>query len=145
MVDHTTPDNCPWAAIPDHDRTGLELLSLLNRERDKRGLPTLSPHPDLAGAALAHARDMAATNKLDEYGSRDRSTCQERCRRAGYQRPVAEVVAAGQTAVQQVLADWLRSPAHRGVVLHRRAVSVGCASATGSRGWTYWCATVGLR
>jgi uncharacterized protein YkwD len=54
----------------------------------------------------------------------------------------AENVAMGQATVEEVMADWLRSPGHRRNILGRFS-EIGVACATDAGGTPYWCVTFG--
>lgn len=88
------------------------LDELLNSYREGRGLNRLSPDPRLKEAATAHARDLAAHNRLGHRGS-DGSDHIRRAERAGYGPYVGENVAAGQKSPAEVMQAWLGSRGHR--------------------------------
>ncbi len=66
----------------------------------------------LSAAAQLHSEDMQATGTLSHVGS-DGSSVVERAERQGYQwSKLAENVAWGYEAVDEVVAGWLSSPGH---------------------------------
>lgn len=66
----------------------------------------------LSAAAQAHSEDMRAMGTLSHVGS-DGSSVVERAERQGYQwSKLAENVAWGYEAVEEVVAGWLSSPGH---------------------------------
>jgi uncharacterized protein YkwD len=109
--------------------------------------PPLALESRLTKAALAHARDMASHGHMSHEGS-DGSTPQERITRAGYPwRLAAENVAAGQTAVAEVVATWLASPGHCANIMNPELREMGIAyvfDASSAEG-TYWAQTFGTR
>lgn len=109
-------------AAQDAERVEREVLERVNRARKagvRCGAQAFPAVPPLraAGAALrraaeVHARDLAATGRLDHAGS-DGSTPAERVTRAGYRwQRVGENVAAGPTTAAAVVDGWLASPPH---------------------------------
>jgi uncharacterized protein YkwD len=74
--------------------------------------PPLRASPLLAGAAKAHARDMAQNGFLSHAGS-DGSDPAQRAQRAGYHwQLIGENVAGGPSSAKEVVEGWLASPDH---------------------------------
>src|SRR5262245_44278505 len=89
------------------DRAGLREAH--NRERAAAKLPPLTASAKLDAAALAHARDMAESDKMTHEG-RDGSTPAQRIERQDYHfRNIGENVAAGQGRVSEVMRVWMDS------------------------------------
>jgi uncharacterized protein YkwD len=119
-----------------------QVLSLLNQERSKAGLPALTSNSLLQNAAAGHAQDMNANNYFDHYG-RNGSSPTERIRAAGYPDVPAcncnreffygENIARGQTTAAQVMNDWMNSPGHKANILSKNFREVGIAISG-----TYW-------
>lgn len=86
---------------------------------------------------------MADDHRVDHTGP-DGSTAAERARAAGYE-PAAlgEVLAGGYSSGRAVVHDWLRSRAHRRILLLSTVAEVGAACVVGSDGAAYWTAVVG--
>jgi len=92
----------------------------------------------LARAALIHARDMAASGRLDHEGS-DGSLPADRASRAGYGwSAVAENVAAGPNSAEEAVRIWLDSPGHCANLMSGRYSETGVAHATDPAHGTYW-------
>ena len=141
LIDCSEPSLLGPGAV-DHSRTDSALLKLMNEARAARSLPPLKHHPALLKAAQSHSQDQADHNQISHYGLAHSSTWADRCREAGYPgadlSTIGENVAAGQISAEQVMGDWMRSPGHRDVILNPKYEHAASASATGSRGWTYW-------
>ena len=121
----------------------VELVAAHNRERAPEKLEPLAANPMLSAAALAHARDMAENEKMTHEGS-DGSKFNERIEHQGYVgRRMAENVAWGQTTVEEVMREWMKSPHHRENILGKFS-EIGVAYATSDEGRRYWCTTFGL-
>ena len=87
----------------------------------------------LETAARQHAKDMAKNGYLGHRGT-DGAGIGERVRRVGYDwRVVGENLARNQVSVDQVIADWLESPAHCRQLLAPEVLEIGAAKVDG-----YW-------
>lgn len=125
------------------------VLELVNRARMQARLCGNTRYPPagllrlnatLNRVALAHAADMAQRSYFSHEG-RDGSTLAERVTRAGYRwRSVGENIAAGQTAAEMVVADWIRSPQHCANLMAQRFTEMGVAYSVEreSRAGIYW-------
>jgi uncharacterized protein YkwD len=107
----------------------------LNSFRAEHRLPPLSYSATLAGAAYAHAHDMARRNHLDHNGF------------------AARAKLAGTTSAQNVLWGcdtqdcaikmWAKSAGHRRNMLMKGVSAYGIASATADNGRKYWVMELG--
>ena len=92
------------------------LVRAVNRARAARGLPAVVPAPELAAAAMAHARDMVARGFF-AHQSPDGRDAGDRARRHDYRyRSVGENLAAGGADPEDVVQDWTDSPGHAAVM-----------------------------
>lgn len=107
----------------------------LNSFRAQHGLRPLSVSGALAGAAYSHANNLAARQRLDHSGFRQRVSLG-----AG---PAAENVAFGCATEDCVIRMWARSAGHRANMLRRDVTSYGLASADGGNGHRYWVLELG--
>lgn len=118
---------------------GPSLLRLLNRERATRGLPALRADPRLARAARAHSADMVR-RRYFAHASPEGEHVRGRVRRTGWLdarrrwflgEDLAWGIGRPGTAAGVVRA-WMRSPAHRRILLRRvyRRVGIGVAAGT---------------
>lgn len=113
--------------------------TLLNAERQKRGLPVLSVSAQLTRAAERHALDMSRRGFFDHRGS-DGSTVGQRAKRQKYGYCfIAENIAQGYRSPEAVMAGWMRSRGHRKNNLDKRASEFGVARAEGD----YWVLVLG--
>lgn len=93
----------------------------INSLREASGRAPLTVSGALTRAAAAHAGDMARSDRFSHTG-RDGSSVGDRVRRQGYGYCfVAENIARGQAAPDEVLGDWMASPGHRRNLLDPRA------------------------
>lgn len=116
------------------------VLGLINLARTSRGLAPVHVKTSLDRAALSHSRDMLSQDYFSHSGPGDTSYA-TRLRRAGYgiagyrSWAVGEIIAWGKGPAgspRAVFHGWMRSSAHRAVILDRRwrDVGVGCALGT---------------
>lgn len=108
-----------------------ELLSLINDQRTKAGLPLLQPDPGALRAAKAHAEDMAERNFFDHFTPEGRSP-EDRLKLLGVygQRASGENIAARFQTAQQVIDGWMASEGHRQNMLSTTFTHVGVGYAT---------------
>jgi uncharacterized protein YkwD len=122
------PVPSPAPAPPPSD-----LVTALNAERVRTGLPPFREDPRLTKAAQAWADQMAAARRLwhGDFAHRLVDVI-----------PAAlsdgEDIAAGQPTVRDVVRDWMESPPHRANILGNYN-RVGCGQATSSTGAIFWC------
>lgn len=116
------------------------MLKLINTAREKRGLAKVRINTALDRAALAHSREMLASDRF-AHTSTDGTSLGTRLRRAGYGSSgwsswsVAEVIGMGQGTLgtpRAVFKAWMGSKAHRSIILGKRwrDVGIGCAHGT---------------
>ena len=111
-------------------------LSLdLNSFRAQHGRPSLSASGALTGAAYSHARSLAARQRLDHAGFRQRVSLTSGA--------AAENVAYGCATEDCVIRMWARSGRHRANMLRRDVTRYGIASAAGANGKRYWVLELG--
>lgn len=107
----------------------------LNSFRAQHGLPPLSASGALAGAAYSHARNLAARQRLDHAGFRERVSMTSGT--------AAENVAFECATEDCVIRMWARSGRHRANMLRRDVTSYGIAFADGGNGRRYWVLELG--
>ena len=111
-------------------------LSLdLNSFRAQHGRPPLSASGALTSAAYSHAQSLAAGQRLDHAGFRQRISLTSGA--------AAENVAYGCATEDCVIRMWARSGRHRANMLRRDVTSYGIASAVGANGKRYWVLELG--
>lgn len=107
----------------------------LNSFRAQHGRPPLSASGTLTGAAYSHAQSLAARQRLDHAGFRQRVPVTSGT--------AAENVAFGCGTEDCVIRMWARSGPHRANMLRRDVRSYGIASAVGANGKRYWVLELG--
>jgi len=107
----------------------------INTFRAQHHRPALSLSTALAGAAYAHANDMARCGHLDHNGFR--------ARLGATASAAAENVAFGCADADCAFRMWARSAGHRRNMLMSGISSYGLASATAANGRHYWVLELG--
>ncbi|MBL6660204.1 MAG: CAP domain-containing protein [Crocinitomicaceae bacterium] len=109
-----------------------ELLRFINQYRNKKGLNSLSVHPDLMRASRYHAADMAHEN-YHEHATHNRISNGLQRGLNTFQRissfydgfPNAENIAAGYGNPLAVFEAWVKSPGHKRNLLNKSATHMG--------------------
>ena len=102
----------------------------------------------LQNAATLHSADMATNNFFAHQSATNGSTLRERLPAAGYNYSSAgENLAAGQTSIGQVVAEWLASPSHCAALMKANFVDMGVScKANGATAFgTYWTMELGVK
>ena len=118
-----------------------ELVQLINEERTDRDLPKLHVHDRLTAAAQAHSADMGERQYF-EHDTMGGETWRKRLQSFGYAREDYDVWKAGEnigwgaglsSSPVRIVDQWMKSPAHRAVILKKcfRDVGVGAVSCDG--------------
>lgn len=132
----TKPDACrAFAAIACVLLATPALALDLNSFRAQNGRPPLSQSGALAAAASSHAQNLAARQRLDHAGFRQRVSVTSGT--------AAENVAYGCATEDCVIRMWARSGGHRANMLRRDVTSYGLAYADGGNGRRYWVLELG--
>ncbi len=97
-------------------------VGLLNQERARQGMAPLQISRRLTSITNTYARANARTRRLDHR--RDRPYAR-RARAAGCSKWNGPVMAYGYRSARSTLRSWLRSPAHRQVVLDPQSRYIG--------------------
>lgn len=109
-------------------------LDAVNRFRAQSGLPPVHLSDELQASAEDHARDMVKRDYFSHRGMNG-SRARNRAQVYGYWScSIGENIARGQTSLDQVMADWIRSPTHRDVLKLRKVRDMGLARAPRDRG-----------
>lgn len=120
-----------------------EIVRLSNIEREKHGVPPLSPDPILEKAAIGHSREMAKlkyfshtspvegrtnpSNRIALAGASPRATGENIAKFTGH---------AESTLAEKSVIGWMNSPPHRKNLLSPMFTHIGVG--VGKNGRTYW-------
>lgn len=115
-----------------------EVIKLVNAERSKRGLQTLSTNWQLSRVARYKSQDMATKGYFSHtsptYGSpfKMMESFGIKFSAAG------ENIAYGQKTPQEVMNGWMNSPGHRSNILSATYNQIGVGYAVNKNGVPYW-------
>jgi uncharacterized protein YkwD len=106
-----------------------QLQTLINDERTRTNLTSLTTNAQLAAAAKAHAVDMVCNNYFSHRGETNNSTPEQRVASAGFTASlVVETIYASETATpQEALNWWLSQTEDKNGLLNSTATQVGIA------------------
>jgi uncharacterized protein YkwD len=135
--------------------TETNIINLVNKQRTTRGLRPVRVRYDLTRAARVHSRDMARRNRLTHRSGNGDSTGR-RLRRYGYTSngyrywSVGEDIAWGRYGTQDatpetIVRRWMRSSAHRKIILKRVFRDAGVGVAKSGSGRRYFTLDMGRR
>lgn len=113
----------------DNDLSGFEqqVLDLVNQERSKTGLSSLSRREELSNVAMVKAQDMYNNNYFD-HNSPTHGSPFDMLKEFGITyNSAGENIAKGQTTPSQVMKDWMNSPGHRANILNNSYTHIGIA------------------
>lgn len=132
-VGNRTPAANPTAEQPGAaSQFAQQVLQLVNAQRTKAGLGSLSNDDKLANMAMVKAQDMIQNNYFDHnsptYGSPFDMMRQFQIT----YRSAGENIAKGQSSPEQVMNDWMNSPGHRANILNSSFTKLGVAYYNGA-------------
>ncbi|OKH25127.1 type I secretion protein [Hydrococcus rivularis NIES-593] len=108
------------------DQFDQRILELVNQERAKQGLRSLSLSQKLDAAADGHSGRMANGDFFSHVDPGNGSRPSDRATQAGYRwTTVGENIAAGQTSPEAVMQAWMNSSGHRANILNPNYTHLG--------------------
>ncbi|CAN7245549.1 CAP domain-containing protein [Peribacillus frigoritolerans] len=115
-----------------------QVLSLVNEERAKSGLPSLKMDTAISKVAILKSEDMRDSNYFNHtspsYGSPF-----EMMKSFGISyRYAGENIAAGQPSADAVMKSWMNSPGHKENILNKNYTHIGIGHVTGGKYAHYW-------
>lgn len=111
----------------DSSQFAQQVLDLVNQERSKAGLGSLSMDEQLSKMAMAKAEDMYDNNYFD-HNSPTHGSPMDMMKEYGITYNTAgENIAKGQTSPTQVMKDWMNSPGHKANILNKSYTKIGIA------------------
>lgn len=124
--------------IPDgsQDAYAKQVVSLVNAERAKAGLPALKIHTKAESAALLRAKEIERSFSHTRPNGSDFSTV---LTSAGISfQSAGENIAYGQKTPSSVMNDWMNSSGHRANILNANFTSMAVGHYQNSAGVDYW-------
>lgn len=115
-----------------------EVVRLVNRERAKRGLASLTENWELSRVARYKSQDMINKGYFSHtsptYGAFSRMIESFNIRFSA----AGENIAYGQRTPEEVMTDWMNSTGHRNNILSPIYTHIGVGLARKSNGVSYW-------
>lgn len=131
----TTPTTVPGNPSSNNSSYAEEVLRLVNIERSKAGLSSLTTNATLKAAADKRAQETAVSfSHTRPNGSKFSTVLQEYG--ISY-RTAGENIAYGQRSPQEVVTGWMNSPGHRANILNGNFNKIGIGVYK-SNGVIYW-------
>ena len=125
-------------STPEATTNEKEVARLVNVERAKNGLPSLTYNWQLARVARYKSQDMINNNYF-AHNSPTYGSPFDMMRSFGLSYTAAgENIAYGQRSPQEVMNGWMNSPGHRSNILNSRYTQIGVGYAKNSNGTKYW-------
>lgn len=120
------------APLADREAVRRAVKDAVDRARRQAGVAPVLADPRLDRAAQGHADDLLARGDYAHRGA-DGRTVGRRVRDAGHPRcrRVAENIAKGLFAADEVVSRWMNSPGHRRNILDRTLTHMGMGVAVG--------------
>lgn len=143
----STGNNSSTDKIPDKDNAptasaisqqAQDVLQLVNKERAKQGLKSLTLSTNLTSIANTKAKDMAV-NKYFSHTSPTYGSPFQMLQHFGVSyRSAGENIAAGQRTPQEVMTAWMNSSGHRANILNSSYTELGVGYYKGGSYGTEW-------
>lgn len=141
-----TPDADDKTETPDvSDKTdeniseyAMEVLELVNEERSKYSLPSLTYSKELESVAYAHSKDMSENNYFSHTDLSGKSPFDRLSESNISYRAAAENIAAGQKTPEEVMNSWMNSSGHRANILNSSVTEMAVGIYEGSNYRIYW-------
>ena len=140
-----TPGEPNQPEIPDQPGSGetgtvdeftVEVVRLVNQEREKAGLSPLTVNAQAAEAAQVRAGEI---EYLFSHTRPDGTSFVTALQEAGVSyRGAGENIAYGQKTPEQVMEGWMNSQGHRANILNPNFTAIGVGHYQNSRGVSYW-------
>lgn len=115
-----------------------EVLKLVNEERAKQGLKSLTLSSNLTSIANTKAKDMAVNNYFSHTSPTYGSPFQMLQHFGVTYKSAGENIAAGQRSSQEVMNAWLNSSGHRANILNASYTELGVGYYKGGSYGTEW-------
>ena len=121
---------------PEAETPAAQVLALVNAQRARAGLGSLSLDPEASKAAGVRAREIQISFSHTRPDGRDFSTALSE---AGASfRASGENIAYGQRSAEQVMDVWMNSAGHRANILNPGYSRIGIGHVKDSRGVDHW-------
>lgn len=132
------PKNDDGSQGSDIQPIEMEVVNLVNQEREKQGLKPLQADAKLSKVARDKSQDMIDNQYFSHESPRYGSPFDMIKSYGISYRAAAENIAAGQTSAKQVVDGWMNSDGHRANILNPDLDTIGVGYAKGGSYGHYW-------
>ncbi|MFJ7509061.1 CAP domain-containing protein [Peribacillus simplex] len=115
-----------------------QVLSLVNEERSKSGLPSLKMDTAISNVAILKSEDMRDSNYFNHTSPRYGSPFDMMKSFGISYKYAGENIAAGQPSADAVMKSWMNSPGHKANILNKNYTHIGIGHVTGGKYTHYW-------
>lgn len=115
-----------------------QVVNLVNKERESRGLSPLATDIKLQKLAQMKAEDMAKKGYFSHTSPTYGSAFDMMAQYGLSYRTAGENIAKGQKTAESVMNGWMNSQGHRANILSNSYMKVGVGYATDEKGTPYW-------
>lgn len=129
-------NNTPTESVTSQQANAV--LKLVNEERAKQGLKSLTLSSNLTSIANTKAKDMAVNNYFDHTSPTYGTPFQTLQHFGVSYRSAGENIAAGQKSAQEVMNAWMNSSGHRANILNSSYTELGVGYYAGGSYGTEW-------
>nr|WP_312580076.1 CAP domain-containing protein [Sedimentibacter sp.] len=131
----TTNNSASTSSNMSYER---QVVQLVNAERQKAGLPSLTLDSSISSVARKKSQDMASNNyfahQSPTYGSAGDMLKQFGVNYSAW----GENIASGQRSPEAVVSAWMHSEGHKANILSSNFTKIGVGYAVNSNGTPYW-------
>lgn len=134
--DNGQPETPDQGTEDENQSFAMQVINLVNQEREKEGLPALTYDAEIEKAALVRAKETEESFSHTRPDGRQFSTA---LTEAGVTfRGAGENIAYGQKTPEQVMQGWMNSPGHRANIMNKNYTKIGVGYYQNANGVNYW-------
>lgn len=124
--------------IGDIQKLEKEVVTLVNKERTKKGLAPLKANWELSRVARYKSDDMATKNYFSHTSPTYGSPFTMMTNFGVKYTTAGENIAMGQQTAASVMSSWMNSPGHKANILSVNFTEIGVGAAKKNNGTIYW-------
>ena len=134
----STPVTSQPITNPGISQVEMEVVRLVNIERQKEGLAPFTVSPELSKVAKIKSEDMGKNNYFSHTSPTYGSPFQMMKSFGINYNTAGENIAKGYLSAQTVVSGWMNSSGHRANILNPSFKTIGVGTYTTSNGTIYW-------
>lgn len=134
-LDEATTSTKPADDTATYSAIESEIIDLVNKHRESKGLSALKPLTIVSTVADGHTNYMIETGDISHTNFSERTTYLMKNAKA---KSVGENIAYGYQSAQTVMDGWLKSTGHRKNIENSKYTHIGISNACNSKGRNYF-------